>query len=253
MRVMTRSRIDHQVAVHLLAIDRCAVVLQESWKLLCEEERLRAAELVSGHVRDGFVVRRAAVRCVIAETCGVEPASVALQRRCEDCGAEGHGAPRALAPAGICVSTSHSSGWCAVAVSDRPVGIDIERSRAVAEAPNIATTMLGVASLARLQAAAGEERSHRFLVMWTRLEALGKLTGAGIAQRPSATHLPLVTGDCDVADDVRMATCEPVDGVVMSTASTYALHSVVISQLAAGRGRLRLEPREARGDLSLLH
>lgn len=84
----------------------------QSYEAISPIERVR---------RESFWCRRIA-RVLIGEATGVAPRWVTLTQRCAECGGP-HGQPRAL---GSNVSWSHSHGRVAVAVSPRPIGVDVE-------------------------------------------------------------------------------------------------------------------------------
>ena len=86
-----------------------------------------------------------------------------------------NGAPY-LTGCNLHVSISHSDDWVACAVSDGPVGIDIERIRPVK--PNLFDHVCTKEEMEYLLA--GENRLHRFFEIWTAKEAYYKKCGTGI-------------------------------------------------------------------------
>lgn len=85
-----------------------------------------------------------------------------------------HGAP-SLAQ-GPYFSISHCKQGIAVAVSDRPIGIDIEGWRRVDEA--LVRRTMNSQELAQIHASAEPEKA--FIHLWTRKEAYVKMLGTGI-------------------------------------------------------------------------
>ncbi|MCF0184439.1 MAG: 4'-phosphopantetheinyl transferase superfamily protein [Bacteroidaceae bacterium] len=75
-------------------------------------------------------------------------------------------------------SMSHCRGAVAVAVSDRPVGIDIESVRERLDASLVRYTM-NDDEVREIEGA--EHRETAFMRLWTRKEALVKMTGEGIS------------------------------------------------------------------------
>lgn len=102
--------------------------------------------------RRRFVGARLLLRQVVGEAVGCRPRDVALHQTCRVCGGP-HGRPavEVLGKRGPHVSFAHAGDIALVAVSDRPVGVDVEARSA--------------------WAAAG----------WLRWEATVKATGEGIA------------------------------------------------------------------------
>ena len=85
-----------------------------------------------------------------------------------------HGAP--YLPDGPCFSISHCKQGIAVAVSDLPIGIDIEGLRTVDEALVRKTMNLEEQS----QIAMSQNPEVEFIRLWTRKEAYVKMLGTGI-------------------------------------------------------------------------
>lgn len=148
-------------------------------------ERARAAALAPTSAdsaeaagrRDGdvFLVRRAALRALVAKVAGVAPASVAVSR-------DARGAPVLAAPGGLHVSISARGDWAALAVSDRPVGVDLE---IIGPALEPAWNVLAKSERGALAALPAQDRHRAFLELWTAKEAYLKARGSGLAREPS--------------------------------------------------------------------
>lgn len=76
------------------------------------------------------------------------------------------------------VSVSRTDGLVAVALSDRPVGVDVERVCPLPDLEALLRDHLGVADAAAVRSADDPERA--FLATWVHLEALLKAEGVGI-------------------------------------------------------------------------
>ncbi|GAA1933547.1 4'-phosphopantetheinyl transferase family protein [Nocardioides hwasunensis] len=77
------------------------------------------------------------------------------------------------------VSVSRTDGLVAVAIGDRPVGVDVERVRPLPDLDQLVRDHLGAADAANVRGA--EDPTRAFHVVWTRLEAMLKAEGVGIA------------------------------------------------------------------------
>lgn len=99
--------------------------------VLNPDERARWSRLQRQTDRDDFVAARVLVRQLLVSA-GVadDIAAIALAQKCAQCGGP-HGRPSVVGRPEVFVSWAHSSGRVAAAVSDRPVGIDIEPAHAV--------------------------------------------------------------------------------------------------------------------------
>lgn len=79
-------------------------------------------------------------------------------------------------PRHICLS--HSGPVTVLAVSDRPVGVDLER--VTEERPHIADRFFPESFRRELDAAPEDRKPETFFRLWTRLEAVLKLDGRGL-------------------------------------------------------------------------
>lgn len=150
--------------------------------LLSPDEAARAAAMPRGVRRDLLVTSRAAQRLVAHRYTGRPARGVRIERACARCGA-GHGRPRVL-HGGYDYSVTHTRRRVLIAaVTEGRVGIDLDTSpypgvlrRLVARI----TTPGERAALSRLPA---RELPEAFTRLWSRKEAVVKLTGHGLAAR----------------------------------------------------------------------
>ncbi|MDC0662357.1 4'-phosphopantetheinyl transferase family protein [Marinobacter sp. SS21] len=84
-------------------------------------------------------------------------------------------------------NVSHADRACAVAVSDAPIGIDIERQRQLADLDTLATRVLTRAEYDWLQNQ--PHRSHQLIRLWTLKEAALKAAGQGLRMDPKAVRI----------------------------------------------------------------
>ena len=85
---------------------------------------------------------------------------------------------------------SHSGDWAVIAVSDRPVGVDIEKIGRIHWAA--ARKILTPAHLAELEKDDEASQPEIFARHWTRLEAGLKLSGEGFSQLHFLRHRSVV-------------------------------------------------------------
>jgi 4'-phosphopantetheinyl transferase len=149
--------------------------------LLDGRDRARRRQIVGAADRARFLAAWVLVRLVIGGRLGQDPATLSFDRTCAHCGDRRHGKPdvRAASP-GLDFSVSHAGALAVVAVSDRPVGVDVEVATAGAQ-PVVAAltereraTCLSYAGFARL---------------WTRKEAVLKAVGKGLAIHPGSIEV----------------------------------------------------------------
>jgi 4'-phosphopantetheinyl transferase len=131
--------------------------------------------------RGAFLRRRAASRRVVAARLGVPPESVEI-------GHASSGAPRVLAPASsLKISVSGRADFCAVAIAEAAIGVDIEPLRAIEPPWN----MLHPKERNALETLAGEARADAFSRLWTAKEAYLKALGLGFAREPTKIAIGL--------------------------------------------------------------
>jgi 4'-phosphopantetheinyl transferase len=130
-----------------------------------------------------FLLGCTIVRRLLARRLSLPAASIKLDRTCPDCG-KPHGKVRAE---GAELSVTHSGDLVGVAISDRPVGLDVEKVDSGIDVDGLARIALSEAELAALPR--NHERAHAFTTYWTRKEAIVKATGDGLR-----TDLRTITG-----------------------------------------------------------
>jgi len=116
---------------------------------------------------------RATLRCLLAETTGIDGADWTLARRPT-------GGLAALAPGGRRgpeVSLAHAGDWVACALAPQgTIGVDIEMPRPGRSVVAIAESVLSAAERAAVMA----EGEAALLACWTLREAIGKALGEGV-------------------------------------------------------------------------
>ncbi len=153
-------------------------------EILSADERARAAKLVTETLRSRFIANRCALRHILAGYCGLPPAEIRF--------AYGpHGKPSLEAPTGqLEFNLSHSGNLALLAVSGGgAVGVDLEALREVPNATELGRRILSPEVVLQLERTPPEQRSARFLLAWTALEASVKREGSAIFQaQPEGTN-----------------------------------------------------------------
>lgn len=114
-------------------------------------------------------------------------------------------------------SLSHSGGYVACGISDREIGVDIQRCQTV-DAERLGRRFFTEAEAEALARCGSEEAGRRlFYDLWTQKESYGKLTGeglrAGLSVSPAAEaeRLGIVSEGFDFADGYRGCVCSRRD------------------------------------------
>nr|ASV47071.1 hypothetical protein [uncultured bacterium] len=163
-RVWWAAPVDPAGAPHLVA-------------LLDAHERARLARFRRPADRARYLAAHALARRAVAAVRGADPAALVIDRTCR-CG-EPHGKPSVAD--GPEFSLTHAGDLVGVAVHARPVGLDVERERPLAD-------LVGVAAHACSPDEPAPDPTG-FFRLWTRKEALLKTTGLGLASPMSAITL----------------------------------------------------------------
>lgn len=151
--------------------------------LLSEDEMDRADRLRFAADRWSYCAAHAGLRVLLAQALEAHPRDVTF--------AVSPGGKPALDPArhgsAACAelhfNISHTRGMVAVALSRRPVGIDVEPVRPLPDMRNLVATLMAPEALAAFDAAEDDAvRIELFFRYWTLGEAFIKATGLGLDQ-----------------------------------------------------------------------
>jgi 4'-phosphopantetheinyl transferase len=166
-----------EVHVWSLELDAPAGTASAFGQLLSPDERQRAAALASSVQARRFSTGRSALRRILSGYVGADPRSLVF-------GYGSFGKPRLVSEGGrhLQFSVSHTGGLGQVAVRrDRPIGIDLEVFRPVADAVSIARRFLTDAEADLVEQLPADRQAEGFLRLWTVKESYVKVTGLGLA------------------------------------------------------------------------
>lgn len=140
---------------------------------LSADERARAERLVIPAARRRFTTTRVRLREVLAGSTGIEPRALVF-------GAGEYGKPYLQdIPDAPHFSVSHSEDTALIALSQHPVGVDIERVRPLSALAQMADIAFTDAERTALWDQPDAARLTAFFRLWTRKEAVTKAHGAG--------------------------------------------------------------------------
>jgi 4'-phosphopantetheinyl transferase len=149
-------------------------------------ESARVAQLKTSAAQEQLWASLAGARMMLGQMLGVPPSDVDLQRDAEGAPWLGDHPYRRL-------SISRSDGWTAVALAERaPLGVDIERLRAIDWQPMLAMVCSDAErdAMRALAACAPDRGLAAFFELWTIKEAVLKTAGTGL--RGGAKGVPVV-------------------------------------------------------------
>lgn len=170
--------------LHLLPIASAAAdadAMGLDW--LTEAERQRLHAITSPGRRDSFLAGHWQARWLAAQWLQLDVRRIAL-----DAHADGRPLLRVDGDAALLhVSLSHSGDWLALALSDAPVGIDIELPQRERDWEALARFVFSPEERQRLRDAEDATRADVFHALWTLKEARGKRSGEGLQPRAART------------------------------------------------------------------
>jgi 4'-phosphopantetheinyl transferase len=160
-----------------------APVSTEAWLTDDERGRLDAFEQPADRAR--FLSSHALVRLLVGARCEVQPAAVRVVQQCRLCGGP-HGLPAVSLPDGLGfpprVCIAHAGSLVAVAMSDDPVGVDIQRLKGAGH--GLADQLLTYREQAELARMPFREHALALTRWWVRKESAAKASGLGFELDP---------------------------------------------------------------------
>ena len=154
-------------------------VIRLLWRTLAPDEQDRAERFRFVRHRSAFIVRRGALRAILAGYTGLAAAALRFVT-----GASGkpalaaHVHPSRTEPVRFNLSHSQDCAVCAVSCSE--VGVDIERVRPLDDCDALSRQVFCPQERAELHSLAPDRRQQGFFRCWTRKEALLKGIGIGL-------------------------------------------------------------------------
>lgn len=165
-----------------LALDEPSLAQRQT--LLSTDELAKAARFVVPQPRIQYIACRSALRILLANELGCQPSEVQFeyQRYGKPQVAlrsfERHNATARL----LHFNVSHSGRWGLIALSQSPVGIDLERFQPRINAKSLITQVLSECEKAQWHKFDSKQQAEQIIRLWVCKEALLKAMGLGIAE-----------------------------------------------------------------------
>lgn len=176
----------------------CATLDQPTWQFLrlaqtlSADERSRADRYSFARDMHHFIVGRALLRVILGGYLEIEPDRLRFAY-------SHHGKPSLADAFGSGIlrfNVSHSQGLALYAVSrDGHVGVDLERTRPVADLEQIAERFFSPREYAALRALPAQMKHEAFFNCWTRKEAYVKARGDGLSLPLNQFDVSLAPGE----------------------------------------------------------
>ncbi len=175
--------------------------------LLSDDEQERAQRFRDSIHRQRFILARGLLRTLLGRYLETDPAQIVFAY-------SSYGKPRLAVPAadGLQFNLSHSHELALVAVGrDRPIGVDVEHCRPVANLDSLAARFLTGREYRAIAPLPPDAKHAAFFCGWTRKEAVLKAIGRGLADlsRVEVTMLPTEAPACGVACGVGQVSSHP--------------------------------------------
>jgi 4'-phosphopantetheinyl transferase len=209
--------------------------ISASLRLLCREERARAAQFAFERDRVRFIQTHGMVRRILADYCGADAATLSFARN-------QHGKPHLIPRTNarnVQFNVSHSDDCCMLAVRlDHAIGVDVEKVRDLPRAMDIVQSYFTPAESRALAALPETAQRDAFFALWTHKEATVKGLGISLAahlgrlefERDPAGRLRLAARDGDRSITHRWSTArlDPEPGYVAAIASDYPIRLLTL-------------------------
>ncbi len=153
------------------------------------EEHARAQRLAFATDRQRYLAAHVGLRRHLGRELQRAPGALVFER-------DALGKPR-LAAQHCEFNLSHTAEHAALALADRPVGVDVEQLREIGDLDALAERCFTAREQQEL-AAAGNQRAERFLRGWTRKEACLKAIGCGLSLEPASFETGLAADTAEI-------------------------------------------------------
>jgi len=186
------------VQVWGIVLDVTHSELPRASSILSQDERERAARLISEEHRCRSIAAHAMLRAILSRYCGASPEQLAIRRTSD-------GKPVLSDYPSIRFNLTHSHGRALIAIArDREVGVDLEQVRQEVDVVRLAKRFLSERDLAFIEYGDPAQRHERFLKAWVAREAVFKADGRGMTFPLHRDYLELTddgTNGCLVLGD----------------------------------------------------
>ncbi len=175
---MPRTENYKSTKVYRLGLDQPPTVLAAARALLARDELARADRFVVEPPRIQFTLCRAALRTLLAQRLGCSAQEVRF-------GTSSLGKPFVLAEDStqpFYFNVSHSGEFGLIALSDEPVGVDVEKLQPRINAKSLVSQVVSTEELRKWAQLAAAEHATQIIRLWVCKEAMLKAMGLGIAE-----------------------------------------------------------------------
>jgi 4'-phosphopantetheinyl transferase len=165
------------IDIWTIPLDSADHPLDESLALLSEDERSQANRFAFPEIKRRYVLAHAGLRIVLAEYIPEKPGAMRFEINAFGKPALAQGTTHG----NIQFNLSHSGELALVAVTrDRPIGVDVEWIKPLADHLKIASRYFAADELDALKNVSASKSQEAFIQLWTGKEAFIKARGEGL-------------------------------------------------------------------------
>ena len=206
------------VDVWCITLDLASEQVNKLLACLSTQEHEHSKQISGKLHRNRYIAAHVMMRHTLAAYLGLEPADIQIE-----CGSKGKPFLSGdSAHAGLHFNLSHSDNMALLAISQAPVGIDIERVRKDRNLEKVAKRFFSPAEQSALQQLAEKDKLRALFACWTRKEAYIKATGTGLTiplKSFSVTFAPsqepfIQTNESNRQPDYILKHLEPAPGFI---------------------------------------
>jgi 4'-phosphopantetheinyl transferase len=177
-----------RIDIWTVRLDASELPPRELIELLSPDEQNRMQQFKFEHRQHAFALSRAALRILLAQRLPIAPRAIEFVYG-------PYGKPRVEHPS-LRFNSSHTSELFACALNEEcDIGIDIERTKPLPDAEQIARSYFCPEEVAEFVTLGSEQQEAAFFRCWTRKEAFLKATGTGLSTDLNSFGVTLLPND----------------------------------------------------------
>ena len=229
-------------AFELRTLDVRATPSSRLESFLTADESVSTGTIRHPRAKQLAIASRALVRVLGAVWCGIDPHDVPVRRWCVSCRTAGHGRPYIGHVSAPDFSLAHSGDLVVIAHADTSaIGFDIEAHRNLRDLASLADQTLSEQELGLLTGNPSE-KAAMYLSLWTRKEAVLKLTGDGLATSPKTLDV--------AADVVEVGPAHTRVGLTEVTVEPGYVSHVALADIPSFHSRVVQHQRSVTGEVT---
>jgi 4'-phosphopantetheinyl transferase len=176
---------NHEIHIWRLTLDSQRGI-EKTLTSLTDKERIKAKSFSTQQLKRRFAFRRVARRMVLGWYLNLSPTKISIRQT-------DHQKPHldSSHASKLQFNSSHSDELALIAVSESPVGIDVEKTKPLQDLENVAKRILSPKEHAAWSLLTSENKVADFYKYWTAKEACIKFTGEGLSRELGSLNVEI--------------------------------------------------------------